>query len=167
MNLKNIHIAGFIFTIILGTLLHFSYAFFNFSKIVAPFSAINESTFEHLKLLFWPFTFFSFAEYFIYGKKRNSFFFVKLLSVLFGMAVIVTFFYTYTGILGFNLLFLDIFSFILGSASSWYLSYALAENDTKKNPSQLIFIVLWVVLIYFFIYFTYNPLNLGLFSIPS
>ncbi len=167
MNLKNIHIAGFIFTVILGTLLHFSYAFFNFSKIAAPFSAINESTFEHLKLLFWPFTFFAVAEYFIYGKKENSFFFVKLLSVLFGLAVIVTFFYTYTGILGFNVLFLDIFSFILGSFASWYLSYALGENNTKKTPFQLLFIVIWIVLIYFFIYFTYNPLNIGLFSVPS
>ena len=47
-------LAGFIFTAVLGVLLHFLYDWTNESLVVALFSAVNESTFEHMKLLFFP-----------------------------------------------------------------------------------------------------------------
>lgn len=43
--------AGFIFTAILGTLLHFLFDWTNGSVIAALFSAVNESIWEHMKLL--------------------------------------------------------------------------------------------------------------------
>jgi len=46
-----------IFCIILGTLLHFTYEWFNLNKFVGFFSATNESTWEHLKLIFFPMVF--------------------------------------------------------------------------------------------------------------
>lgn len=41
-----------IFTFIFGTLLHFTYEWSNQNLVVSLFSAINESTWEHLKLLY-------------------------------------------------------------------------------------------------------------------
>ena len=43
-----------IFTWILGTILHFLYEWSGDNKIIASFSAVNESTWEHLKLVFFP-----------------------------------------------------------------------------------------------------------------
>ena len=43
-----------IFVIILGTLLHFTYNWSNNNPLVGIFSAVNESTWEHLKLIFFP-----------------------------------------------------------------------------------------------------------------
>lgn len=43
-----------IFTIILGTLLHFTYEWSGNNAFVGAFSSINESTWEHLKLAFYP-----------------------------------------------------------------------------------------------------------------
>ena len=37
-----------------GTLLHFLYDWTGGSILTAPFSGVNESTWEHMKLLFWP-----------------------------------------------------------------------------------------------------------------
>ena len=47
-------IVSTIFIMILGTLLHFTYKWSNNNVIVGTFSAINESTWEHLKLIFFP-----------------------------------------------------------------------------------------------------------------
>ena len=43
-----------IFIMIAGTLLHFTFEWSNNNPIVGTFSAVNESTWEHLKLLFFP-----------------------------------------------------------------------------------------------------------------
>ena len=51
--------ASFIFVSIAGTLLHFAYDWSGQSVLLAPFSGVNESTWEHMKLFFWPMFVFS------------------------------------------------------------------------------------------------------------
>ena len=46
--------AGFALSSLAGTLLHFLYDWTGNLVAVAPFSGVNESTWEHMKLLFWP-----------------------------------------------------------------------------------------------------------------
>ena len=46
---------GFIAVSIAGTLMHFIYEWSGNNKIVALFAPVNESPWEHLKLLFFPF----------------------------------------------------------------------------------------------------------------
>ena len=55
-----------IFAIILGTILHFTYTWSKNNSIVGLFSAINESTWEHLKLLFFPMLITTTIGYFIF-----------------------------------------------------------------------------------------------------
>ena len=45
-------VGGLTFTAVFGTLLHFAYEWTGF-KFFAPVSGINESTWEHMKLLFF------------------------------------------------------------------------------------------------------------------
>ena len=45
--------AGFLWTCGVGTLLHFVYEWSGENVLVAAFSAVNESTWEHMKLLFF------------------------------------------------------------------------------------------------------------------
>ena len=59
MNIKKWQIFASIFCLILGTILHFTYEWFNYNVIVGLFSTINESVWEHLKLLFYPMFFIS------------------------------------------------------------------------------------------------------------
>lgn len=125
MSRKKLYFIGFLFTLLSGTALHFTYELFGQNPIVGIFSSTDESVPQHLKLLFWPYVFFSVFEYIKYARKEKNFIFVKTLSVLFGMAVIVIFFYAYTAILGKDVLFLDIFAFILGDFSAFLLSYKL------------------------------------------
>lgn len=54
MSLKT-NLFRFIFISVLGVLLHFTYEWSGDNAVVGLFSAVNESTWEHLKLLFFPF----------------------------------------------------------------------------------------------------------------
>ena len=69
MNIKKYCIIGIFFTVLLGTLLHFTYDLSGNSDFVAILSAVNESTWEHLKLIFFPMIVFMLIEFFIYGKR--------------------------------------------------------------------------------------------------
>ena len=56
---------GFAVTALGGTLLHFLYDWTH-SAWVAPFSGVNESTWEHMKLLFWPMFLYAIVQYFFF-----------------------------------------------------------------------------------------------------
>lgn len=71
-NFKKYIISGIIFTIVFGSLLHFFYDWSGKNAIVGLFSPINESVFEHLKLLYFPMLLWIVPGYFIYGKKNRK-----------------------------------------------------------------------------------------------
>ena len=61
---------GFATTSLSGTLLHFLYDWFDKSLVVAPFSSVNESTWEHMKLLFWPMFIYAIIQSFFFRDKN-------------------------------------------------------------------------------------------------
>ena len=99
-SISSLQYKGFIFTSIAGTLLHFAYDWSNQSIFLAPFSAINESIWEHMKLLFFPMFVFALIEYFLIGNEYKNFWCSKLIGLLLGLLIIPTLYYTYTGALG-------------------------------------------------------------------
>ena len=164
---KKISLAGFLFTCIAGTLLHFLYDWTGQNKLVAAFAAINESTWEHLKLLWVPIVVFSVVEFFIYGKKRPNFLCVKYLSAVVGMTFITVAFYTYSGVLGRNLAFIDISLFFIGAALSWFFSYKYMQTDRfLPNVSVPVCRVLASLTAVCFVVWTYSPPALGIFISP-
>lgn len=167
MKLKKMHIIGAVFAIIVGSLLHFTYSWSGENAIVGAFSAVNESTWEHLKLIFFPVLLFMLAEYFIYGDKVSGFFTSKLLAVLFGMMTIVVLFYTYTGVVGRHFLFADIGIFIIGIAANYLLSYKLLQaGHFKSKPINILSFVLIIFIAALFVVWTFNPPSLNIFTNP-
>ena len=63
--------AGFALTTLGGTLLHFLYDWTGGSILAAPFSGTNESTWEHMKLLFWPLFLFALIQRLYFKNQRN------------------------------------------------------------------------------------------------
>ena len=61
---KKIIIIACIVSILLGVFLHFAYDISGQNAIVGIFAPVNESVWEHLKLILIPFTLFSIAFYF-------------------------------------------------------------------------------------------------------
>ena len=82
-----------ILIMIFGTLLHFTFEWSNNNLLIGTFSAINESTWEHLKLLFFPMLITTIIGYFIKGKEIPNYLCSKVLGIIFSMCFIVIFFY--------------------------------------------------------------------------
>ncbi len=182
-NLRNYQIVSAIFVCILGTLLHFTYELSGENQLVASFSAINESVWEHLKLLFFPMLLSTIIGYFycvnnkVLGtsptglacdggsvKNTNNFLCGKALGIITSMLFIVIFFYTYTGIIGKSIVFVDIASFFVAVILGEYIAYKLITKKFKCN--NLIGIGILVILLVCFIIFTYFPPNLEIFKDP-
>ena len=167
MDIKKWQIAGALFTLILGTILHFTYNWSGKNPVIGIFSAVNESIWEHLKLLAFPMLLFSALEFLAYGKNLTNFVPVKMLSILAGMLAIVVLFYTYTGIIGKNYFIADILIFVIGVFLSHFISYRLLQ--TTLFSSCLMVIAGWlglVGLVTLFALFTYAPPRLELFRDP-
>lgn len=164
MNMKKWHIGGFVFVLAMGVFLHFAYELSGKNHFVGYFSAVNESVWEHLKLIFWPAFWFSIAEYFAYGKHESDFFAVKMCSIFCALAFIVVFFYTYSGILGFSLAGVDIASFIVADALCQYISCRLFMADSSGDRADNFRgLVVLLLLSACFILWSYCPPSLGLF----
>jgi hypothetical protein len=164
MKMKKYHIAGFFFVLILGTFLHFTYDLSGQNKFISYFSAVNESVWEHLKLIFFPALIFSVAEYVACENPRDDFWAVKMTSIISAMSFIVVFFYTYSGVLGFNLAIVDILSFVIADFILFYLSYNMLKSSsfgTKADSIKAIAVLL--LLFVCFILWTDNPPDLGIF----
>ena len=157
---------GFAVASFLGTLLHFLYDLTGKSVFIAPFSGVNESTWEHMKLLFWPMLLFAFVQRpFFRGCHR--FFCIKLCSILLGLTLIPTLFYTYNGVIGKSPDWVNIAIFFISAAVAYmYEAKAFAtERDTCKRP--VCAIALLIVLAVLFTVFTFKAPNLGIFADPT
>lgn len=154
-------IASAIFVIILGTILHFTYEWSGENRIVGIFSAVNESTWEHLKLIFYPMLITTIIENYIFGEKVIC---AKTLGVIIAMLFTVIIFYTYTGIIGTNYAVINIAIFVLAVIIGEYVTYMFYKKNTTCN-STISTIILMILLISFVI-FTYNAPEINLFKDP-
>lgn len=124
-------IGGFLFTGALGTFLHFLFDLTGENAVSALFSAVNESIWEHLKLIYYPMLLFALWEYFVWGKERPDFWCIKLRGILLGLILIPTIYYAYTGILGQNIDWLNIAIFFLSAGISFYYETKRFEESAK------------------------------------
>ena len=167
MKLKNFYITGVLFTIIAGVILHFTYDLSGNSDFAAIFSAVNESTWEHLKLLFIPMIIFSIPEFFIYGKEYENFGASKLLGILSGMAFITVIFCTYNGVIGSPPALFNILLFISGVVVAYVVNYKLLVSGYLSSPFiNTISTIALIILFALFWVFTFYPPLLNIFKDP-
>lgn len=163
-SLKRFCVIGAVVTTILGVISHFVYEWSGNNFFVGLFFSVNESTWEHMKLLFFPM--FSYALF--AGKKieeeypcvYNSMF----TGILAGLALIPTLFYTYTGILGFSVDWVNIALYIVSVLAAYYMVYRVAEKCTIGD-SKILRYVMYALLLAFMIFSVYPP-KLGIFVSP-
>ncbi len=163
----NFQLIAMLFTIIIGSIFHFLYNLSGNSNFVALFTAVNESTWEHLKLIFFPMLIFAIIEYFIIGKEVNNFFEAKSIGIIIGMISIVAIFYTYTGIIGNNFFLLDIITFVLGVIITECVAYKIMIGKNKSNKiTQTLSIACVILIAIMFVLYTFNPPHIHLFLDP-
>ena len=156
---------GFATATLGGTILHFLYDWSNKSPLVAPFSGINESTFEHMKLLYFPMLIFAIIESFFF-KEDKRFWCVKLRGILLGLALIPIIFYTYNGVIGKSPDWVNIAIFFVAAALSYLYETKLFLSTKFKCKSQQLAILLLCIMTIFFVIFTFYPPKLNIFKDP-
>lgn len=96
---------------VLGTLAHFLYDLSHENKILGLFTAVNESTWEHVKIAITPTLIWSLVDGYLYGNNPN--YFTAKLSSLFALTFFIPFiFYSYTRLSKKPILPIDILTFL-------------------------------------------------------
>ncbi len=167
MNNKKYFFLSGIFTAALGTFLHFLYKISGEAKIFAVFSSVNESVFEHFKLLFWPFFLTVIVSFFVLEHKKRIFL-PAALAVLSGMFFIAAVHFTYKAFLGRSYSFIDISLFYIAVILSYLIFYVLYKNGFGGGSvGAFIGFSVFALIILTLIYFTINPPHNEAFLDPS
>ena len=156
---------GFAVTSLAGTLLHFLYDWLGGATWIAPFSGVNESTWEHMKLLFWPMLIFAIVQSFFF-RDRKDFWCVKLRGILLGLALIPILFYTYNGIIGSSPDWINIAIFFISAAIAYiYETRRFNSGATAcKNPKPAIALLCLIAVL--FVVFTFATPEIDIFKDP-
>ena len=156
---------GFAVTALGGTILHFLYDWLGEAVWIAPFSGINESTWEHMKLLFWPMLVFALVQSMLF-RERKDFWCVKLRGILWGLTMIPVLFYTYNGAIGKSPDWLNISIFFVSAAVAYIYETRLFNQKRLlcKQPKFAIATLCAIGLA--FIVFTLQPPEIGIFRDP-
>ena len=156
---------GFAVTSLCGTLLHFLYDWLGEAAWISPLSGVNESTWEHMKLLFWPTFIFAVVQSFFFCD-RKDFWCVKLRGILFGLTLIPVLFYTYNGVIGKSPDWLNITIFFVSAAIAYIYETRQFNNQTIlcNNPKIPIFLFSAIALL--FVIFTFITPEIEIFRDP-
>lgn len=157
---------GIFFVLITGTLAHFVYNWSGKNYIVGLFTPVNESIWEHMKLLFFPMLIYSFILIFKFKGTYTCITSSLCFGILTGTLLIPFFFYAYTSVLGKNTFILDIGTFILSIIIAFWLSYKLTLS-CKLEPYTLLLCCLVCSLFICFMVFTYHPPKTRIFENPT
>ena len=156
---------GFAVTSLGGTILHFLYNWLGEATWIAPFSGVNESTWEHMKLLFWPMLVFAIVQSFFFRDLEN-FWHIKLRGTLVGLALIPIMFYTYNGVIGRSPDWLNIAIFFISAAIAYAYETRLFHKKKPVRPSPKRSIAALSLLVLLFILFTFITPEIGIFKDP-
>jgi len=162
---KKTAILGFFFISIIGTLSHFIYEWAGKNEIIGAFTAVNESTWEHLKIAIIP-AFIWLIITLIINKEKKNFFIANLLSFLTIIISILVIFYGYKAIFEKDILVFDILAFYIAIGLGQFVSYKIMNYSELPTWLNNISIMLLTLLFLSFIVFTYYPPKMEIFRNP-
>lgn len=155
---------GFATVSLCGTILHYLYDLSGKSVFLAPFSGVNESTWEHMKLLFFPMLIFAIIQSFFFCDRRD-FFYIKLRGIVLGQLLIPVIFYTYNGVIGKSPDFINIAIFFISAATVYYYE-AKTFQYSRVGCYGLFPLLLIIFIAVCFVTFTFYPPELPIFRDP-
>ena len=157
---------GLTFAFLFGTLFHFLYIWTDVIAF-APFCAVNESTWEHMKILFFPMLIFAFIQRPFFKRNYPQYWAIKCLGIVTGITLIPILFYTYNGAFGASPTFVNILFFFLADAAGFALEWYLFRKNKLQNIRSVLPLLVLVLLAVLFVVFTFRPPTLPLFQDPQ
>lgn len=157
MKKKIIQIISILFIFLIGFIIHNLYEWCP-NIVTLILSPVNESVFEHMKMIYTSYIIWIIIKYFIlkkYNIKENNFLLKELLTFLFSITLFLTIYWPIYSKFGENML-VTLTIYLVTIIISQILNYFI---EFKKDSNVLNIISLLVIfLIYAFTtYLTYNP----------
>ena len=148
---------GILVLFVVGSLFHFLYSLTGECFIVGLFVPINESIFEHTKMVVLPIFIWWFIFY-LFRKKDlfvNAWFTSALIAMISAIIIIPMLFYFYSQAFGIESLVIDILILLVSLAIGQILGLHYYRHG--KGIEYHFAIVLMIVIIILFAFFTINP----------
>lgn len=152
--MKKLTIIGVLVVSILGTLFHFLYEWIPI--FIFP---MNESIFEHCKLILFPFIIYYFCCLPFYKEDKGVLFSSFISAILVSIMIIITFYYTYSGILGYDVDGVNICLYYIAVFIGFILIYKKKTFVSFSNS-----VVFLLIILILFTLFSFYPPNLGFFK---
>ena len=151
-------IGSFIWVVLAGSALHFSFELSEFWTPLAFISAVNESVWEHLKMYFWPGLIYALVQYTYTRDIANNYWYAKLASLIVTPLGITLSFYGYLAIslplYGQGFFVMDLMTMVIGLLLASIVSYKIVVKPPwsfkKKTYCRLPYYHSYVFNIYFF-----------------
>lgn len=155
---KNKHfIISYIVCVILGTISHFLFELTNNFFLLKPFVSINESCFEHLKLLYYPMIFVSLFEGYI-KNKNFSLTLIRNISSIISCLLLTIFFYTYKYFNNnISIPLIDISSYYIFVLIGYIISLKLEKYSNNLEFNKISFLLMILTIIFFSVFTEYKP----------
>lgn len=165
---KNVtsYILLFVVTTLIGVFYHYLFAICNNNPFVGIFTPVNESIFEHLKLLFFPFILVSVLDIFINKKTFKNIMPYRIFNITLSIIILPMLYYFLQSI-GIKSAFINIFLYVILIAAVCFLSYEDEKKQLIPNKNIIIIsLLIFLLLFALFIIMTFNPPKVELFKDP-
>lgn len=156
---------SFIIISIVGTLSHFLYDITNHNKIVGLFTAVNESTWEHIKIALTPTIIWSLVDGYIYGLNPN-YFLAKLVSLLVIIVLMPFLYYGFKYLFKRDIALINILIFYIVIIASQFSFYYFLNINPINFYIQYISCIGTYIVFACYMVFTLMPIKNFLFKDP-
>ncbi len=165
MSLELILVISFLIILIIGTLLHFTHDWFKKGLLLHLFSALNESTWEHMKLLLFPTILVMIFQYFVFNENYSNLWNAWLILLVVEMVTMPLIFeplrLSMKKVPFWITIAIFILSIILGVVAEYFV---LLRNFIVFNEIFALISVCVIVFLYFV--FSFNPPRVWIFKDP-
>ncbi|MBQ9994424.1 MAG: hypothetical protein IJP17_06910, partial [Clostridia bacterium] len=131
--------AGTIVSFGIAVLLHFVWEWTGEALPAAIFGAVNESVWEHIKILSWGYLAWGVAAYYILRPDIRRYIVARTVGLITIILLTTCFFYIYTGVLGDSVAWVDITSAALWLLVGELVSIRLLNSPLKVENYYIIF----------------------------
>ena len=165
MNKKKYFLFSSLLIVLLGVIFHFAYDFFNQSKYIAFIFPINESIWEHLKLIFYPSLI---IDIFIFVKFNKPIGYMGALafSIFAGMIAVVGGYYLYRIFVD-DIAIVNILLYVISVVCMQGILFNYTKIKPIKYLTDRIGVIVLIIMFFFLTIFTYYPPKAEIFNDPS
>ena len=165
---KKWEVIGLFFVLAAGNLLHFVYEWSGENPVVAAISGVNESTWEHMKLLAVPWILWSIVETVVLRRGRLPVLAARAAGLLTGLMLIPLLYYGYTGVTGQNISLVNIIIFQLAVLAAFGISWLVLDRRWCCGLFwQLLGGAMLAGVLVLVVWWTYQPPQLPVFTDPT